>query len=253
MHFVFGSSHAWQRAISLAFTTPPHRRSEHCNLHAHCGGCPSQHSTLRWIDEFVIGQRLCPWASESRRSPAFHLVTIGDASQFVEATVAAAAELASSSSSLSLCPTTLLVLDDRMAQSDVAHFAGLCRQASVLAARAAPSVDLLGFHPARIDRGPGCSANAEDAAHYSVRSPLPTVQLLRRADLDAARRDYAARRSPSALPGALGLLYENKRRLRKTGSDVLREQLRAWQLQDGVKMAAREANCWQLEANNSRT
>lgn len=187
--------------------------------------CPIQQSTLLWIDEFVIGHRLCPWASKSRHSDGFRLLTIDDASQFVDHTVAAATELAGLPSSHSPWPTTLLVLNASAAR-DVAFFAGLCRQASALTAEAAPSVDLLGFHPARIDTGPGCSANPDDAAHYSVRSPLPTVQLLRQDDLDAARRDYAVRRS-SALAGALELLYENKRRLREIGSDVLREQLRA--------------------------
>ena len=101
----------------------------------------------------------------------------------------------------------------------------------------APGVDMLAFHPMRSDAGPGCAArDPTDAGHYSVRSPLPTIQLLRSEDLESSREAYAARRVQGAAmararhpraPGALALLLENKRRLRSLGTPMLQRLLDA--------------------------
>ena len=58
-----------------------------------------------------------------------------------------------------------------------------------------------------------------------MRSPYPTFQLLRKADLATAREAWAAEHQPAggdgvavdATPGALGLLLDNKRKLRTLG------------------------------------
>ena len=47
----------------------------------------------------------------------------------------------------------------------------------------ATGVDLLAFHRRRLDLGPGCHADTADAAHFTVRSPYPTLQLLMVSDL----------------------------------------------------------------------
>ena len=46
-------------------------------------------------------------------------------------------------------------------------------------------IDILAFHRRRLDNGPGC-LGADDAAHFSVRSPYPTLQLLMVQDLVSA-------------------------------------------------------------------
>eukprot|EP00802_Teleaulax_amphioxeia_P009272 Tamp_09288.p6 GENE.Tamp_09288~~Tamp_09288.p6 ORF type:complete len:110 (+),score=16.13 Tamp_09288:339-668(+) len=50
----------------------------------------------------------------------------------------------------------------------------------------AQRVDLLAFHRWRNDQGPGTSKDPDDAAHFSVRSPYPTLQLLKDKDLRLA-------------------------------------------------------------------
>ena len=50
-----------------------------------------------------------------------------------------------------------------------------------------------------------------------MRSPLPTVQLLRCSDLAAARDEWRQAHD-SSLPGALQLLLDNKQRLRELGT-----------------------------------
>ena len=94
-----------------------------------------------------------------------------------------------------------------------------------VARRSEEPLALLAFHPDRCDSGPGCANDANDAGHYSVRSPLPTVQLLREADLEVAREQWASRRPDEPHPGALGLLLENKQKLRQLGTERLRDML----------------------------
>ena len=183
--------------------------------------CPCRAATLAWVNDLVIGQRLCPWASDAIRSPAFRLLTVDDVEDFETATAAAANELKKLEEHRA---TTLLVLDSRAAQLDVQSFGRIC---SAAARRCGDGIDLLGFHPARVDVGPGCSTRSEDAAHFSVRSPLPTIQLLRTDDLVEARAEWRERHG-SALPGAFELLQDNKKRLRSLGRVSLQRMMDAW-------------------------
>jgi len=89
-------------------------------------------------------------------------------------------------------------------------------------------VDMLAFHRYRTDSGPGCSDDVNDAAHFTVRSPYPTLQLLLQKDLEHARSQWAdtdeGRRSVArGLPGALGLLQQNKQRLRRLGYESVKK------------------------------
>lgn len=225
---------------------------------------------MRWIDELVIGHKLCPWAREARRSKGFRTITVDAAEDFEEI---AAREAATLACNLHQRPTTLLLLDSEATQPDAQAFARICARANSRAQSSVPHVDLLGFHPARIDTGPGCRVDPADAAHYryrwcnnewpfrrlahvpfssavlsltvaplavvvpaaaaSVRAPVPTIQLLLREDLDAARSEWKTAHA-SSLPGALGLLYENKRRLRTLGSRELGRMLRSWRAAAGA-------------------
>lgn len=180
--------------------------------------CPSfaARATLDWIQNFVEAEQLCPWAREARTGSGFRLKTVKDLEELEAAARQEANLLAASSVPRA---TTLLVLDDSVTQPSLADFGHTC--SAVVHNTASEGIDVLGFHPQRIDTGPGCSNDPEDAAHYSVRSPMPLLQLSRRDDLDSARRDWQATHS-SPLPGALELLHGNKRRLREIGPAALR-------------------------------
>ena len=93
---------------------------------------------------------------------------------------------------------TLLVLAGD--EIDAARFGELSTRVQ---SRLPEEIDLLAFHPTRLDSGPFCSPDSEDAAHYTVRSPFATLQLLRRSDLTSARAEFAARHPASRLPGVL--------------------------------------------------
>lgn len=179
-------------------------------------------ATRRWIDRFVIGERLCPWAP-----PADVRIVVSDRLS-VDGLVEEASRLRAAESSLS---TTLVVYLDDAAQDDAAVFA---RFSTAAQPQLGSGIDLLAFHPSRHDSGPGCSEDLDDAGHFSVRSPLPTCQLLRSFELQNARARYSAglvagsraalARHPGS-PGALSLLLENKRRLRALGSSALQALL----------------------------
>ena len=199
----------------------------------------SSKATLQWVDDLVIRLGLCPWAT---RDPArgFRLVACHDADTAMETVVREAAGLTQRARDAQrvVWPTTLVVVDDPRFD-DVGPFATFCRSAEQSIKRdlvaEEDKVMLLGFHPRRLDSGPGCLPDdASDAGHFAVRSPYPLVQVLREVDLAEAREQYAARRAGSedgydakAEPGALGLLLLNKQRLREVGAVRLQQALDA--------------------------
>lgn len=208
---------------------------------------PFVQGTLRWLDELVIGEGLCPWARRARQHMRIVLVDGGpsDAVANVEAVwrefellrkPGSPALLRSSFADGALVETgqaepstTLLVFTDvgYDGQAGLTTFASLWRQvgAKLSAGNGQCNIEMLAFHPWREDRGPGCSSRPLDAGHYSTRAPFPTIQLLRLSDLESARADWAERHGG---PGALGLLFANKKKLRSLGSEILDSHLRRW-------------------------
>lgn len=229
--------------------------------------------TRAWVDEWVMGLHLCPWAklTKGRRSsqgedggPYTEILVVRGGEDMMEQhvdQVVREAELlgqrvvrqggASSFSSQSSPPgvfTTLLVFPDaaylgRGPQNrSTGAFPMLVRQVQARLRAGSGvggggggdgssgvdhAVDLLAFHRWRVDEGPGTSSDPEDAAHFSVRSPYPTLQLLSECDLHWARSQWQQqqrRRTDGRgkhLPGALGLLMQNKEVLRARGSAAL--------------------------------
>ena len=183
-------------------------------------------ATRKWIDRVVIGERLCPWAAPA--SPRILVVQEPSLALLDEEAALLLAERPLS--------TTLVVCCDESLRTDARSFGRLFVSLQAECS-AGPGVDLLAFHPMRSDAGPGCAAgDPTDAGHYSVRSPLPTIQLLRSEDLESSREAFAGRRVQGAAaararhpraPGALALLLENKRRLRSLGTPMLQRLLDA--------------------------
>ena len=195
--------------------------------------CTASAATLQWVQQLVIGRGLCPWASTDPER-GFTLLTSPEANEALQMVESEAEGLAARAlnvqrpdgdASAFFPPTSLVVVTDEDMASDVGAFANFCQRAQrrVKRSSAGGDVALLGFHPDRLDRGPGCRpSDASDAGHFSVRSPYPTVQVLLESDLVLAREEWAAKRPDDEFPGALGLLLENKRRLRAIGSTRLK-------------------------------
>ena len=189
-------------------------------------------ATMAWIRGLVIRHELCPWALPAINNVergGFRLISASPC----DASAVVAQEAAALIRSRVPRPTTLIVFADADADAgadaslhDPAAFAALYRRA-ISSMDPDEGVDVLAFHPLRLDSGPGCSTDPDDAAHFSVRSPLPTLQLLRRDDLEIARSEWCAAHR-SRLPGALQLLHDNKARLRALGSEAICAMFGEW-------------------------
>ena len=152
-----------------------------------------QSTTRAWIEEFVIGLSLCPWAQLTKGlapsgAPRTRIVTVPGSDECMEnhsEVVLCEAEslrrcLADGTSGFS---TTLLVFPDDAYRGkgpgDCGDFPKLVRRIQrLLDQEPGPDrIDLLAFHRFRADEGPGTRDDVKDAAHFSVRSPFsPTPQ-----------------------------------------------------------------------------
>ena len=180
-------------------------------------------ATEAWVEDFVISLNLCPWAYLTRgrngqtrtrivllRGGEDHLETHTDA-VLREANSLRQRTMQDGIESTSGIFTTLLVFPDVAflgegpPRQNCGAFPTLVRQVQArlneeysnllssddTSLEAPPGrIDLLAFHRWRVDEGPGTTHDTEDAAHFSVRSPYPTLQLLLGKDLLWARRQW---------------------------------------------------------------
>lgn len=174
-------------------------------------------ATQAWIDGLIIGHNLCPWA----RRASVRIVCTPDADALLRAVPAEADALRAEMTPFA---TTLLVLPER--GLDAFTFGRIFCESESAVSEHSSWLKLLAFHPERLDTGPGCTTNPMDAAHFSTRSPLPTIQLLREAELSHARAEWESMQPVTArirYPGAFGLLVRNKEKLRGMGRVKLQE------------------------------
>mmetsp|Transcript_18228 Transcript_18228/g.49044 ORF Transcript_18228/g.49044 Transcript_18228/m.49044 type:complete len:219 (-) Transcript_18228:191-847(-) len=178
-------------------------------------------ATRSWVASFVCGLGLCPWARphETLYTVAPHAA---DQSRHIEYMRRQANLLCARAGPHAHAehPTVLCAFTTET-YVDVTVFAALWRD--VQENLAGQSIVLLAFHPVRLDRGPGCFPDEpHDPGHFTVRSPLPTLQLLRKCDVDEARLSWEKSKGGK---GALGLLLENKDSLRALGSSELSSRM----------------------------
>lgn len=185
-------------------------------------------ATKAWVAHFVCGLGLCPWASLAETLVVVAPCITRDAEAVGVRFMQRQAELLARGARphRGARRSTVVSAFTHEAYRDVGEFARLWRSVEFdLAAFAPDELVLLAFHPDRVDSGPGCvPADAMDAGHFSVRSPLPTLQLLRATDVDVAREDWAKAHGGR---GAFKLLESNKRKLRSIGAVALRSRIDA--------------------------
>ncbi|CAE7715894.1 HERC6 [Symbiodinium sp. KB8] len=177
-------------------------------------------STQAWLREFVAGEGLCPWALGAKAQIRHCLHGPKSWELCMDDVLGHKLRAWMASDNATAAPTTLTVFSDEgfSGRSGLKHFGRLWRECAAVASK--DDLELLAFHPLREDQGPGCRASPLDAGHYSTRAPWPTLQLLRKDDLERARDEWKARHKDSD-PGAFGLLLRNKARLRALGNAEL--------------------------------
>ncbi|CAE7405178.1 UVR8 [Symbiodinium natans] len=176
-------------------------------------------STRAWLREFVAGEGLCPWALASE-AVILHSGHGPDSLQRCVADVLSAGRRLRAWTDGTKVPTTLTVFshEDFSGRSGLKQFGKLWSEVATAVSKEA--LDLLAFHPLREDQGPGCRSSPLDPGHYTTRAPWPTLQLLRKEDLERARKEWNERNKESG-PGAYGLLLRNKAHLRAMGNAEL--------------------------------
>lgn len=175
-----------------------------------------------WLSSFVMALKLCPWASTGSTlvvgAPVLeqqeqHVLFVRRQAEILAQRRGPHARTADGRA------TTLIAYSGYQA---VDSFAELWTSVEVDLRQQFPNVLLLAFHPDRLDSGPGCSPDPNDAGHFSVRAPCPVLQLLSRVEVEEARQSWELRYGGR---GGMGLLVRNKRRLRAMGATELRRRL----------------------------
>jgi len=232
--------------------------------------------TLGWLNDFVVGEGLCPWAMKSL--PRMRLALVDgrptDRDGHVQIVLTEAGKLLHlSRTNLQHCvvgslmaagaETTLLVFTNKEFDNlqGLPAFTQLWQDASRAISEEyslnadvghdeGNGIDLLAFHPCREDFGPGCRKSPLDAGHFSTRAPFPTLQLLRIADLEAARHEWSGRSGRSkANKGAFDLLIRNKLKLRAKGRRTLQAQFDEWRGQNSTcaNQFRKELHVWKWD------
>ena len=182
--------------------------------------------TERWLERVVIGKKLCPFAPPSQAKLRLLASVAADEEEIV-AEVATEARLLHQGI---LTPgdefpeTTLLVLptlDCTATWQAFVHLSWRLQSDAIVATGLAEHLQLVLFHPAAVHSI--YAVGAEDAADFSIRSPFPTVHLLREVDMLAAVQRY---------PDAAGIPARNKAKLRALGVRACTELWRG--LGDGL-------------------
>ncbi|CAK9050766.1 unnamed protein product [Durusdinium trenchii] len=155
-------------------------------------------ATKRWLDSIVIGEKLCPFAAAVREEQKLRVLAseAKDAEMLAKEVATEAAILVEGLNGQEGAPeTTLLVVDPQLTccstwQSFV-QLSWTLQERAIHGQGFAELLQIVLFHPAAVH-----SVYAEgppDAADFTIRSPFPTIHLLREADvMRAARRAQVA-------------------------------------------------------------
>jgi len=174
--------------------------------------------TRRWLDVFIVGMDLCPFAKASL--PTLVIEHVGE-----ESTAEAfAAVVARETARLASAPTdtfatTLVVLNDvkwfDCKSWDAFMTVAVARAETVCEGASGDAVVVVPFHPLAT-----WDDDELDLGHYTSRSPLPTVHLLRQSDIERAEAKWYRQE------GRADIRERNVEYLRALGADAVREAAR---------------------------
>lgn len=152
-----------------------------------------ENQVARWLDEVVIGLRLCPFAARPRRLKQVDIAVSAakDGEGLLDEIDAKIRQMASTSAEI--MDTSLLVIPELLADftayNDFVHIL----EHYLTACGWEGEFQVASFHPQY------CFADAEpdDPANFTNRAPYPIIHLLRESSVEAALETYA---DPEAIP-----------------------------------------------------
>eukprot|EP00977_Amphora_coffeiformis_P018346 scaffold6420_cov168-Amphora_coffeaeformis.AAC.24 len=180
--------------------------------------------THKWFQNVVLGQKLCPFAAPLASSTHKLRIVASSASNTQQAAADVTHEALVLMRDETSCHETTLVVFDHIndsKESFVKDFRDFVRLSWTLQEKAVMDTGLEGelqlvlFHPKATHQTYG--AATEDPADYTIRSPYPTVHLLREQDV--------VRAVTSGYPHLEELPIRNKARLVAQGLETCQERL----------------------------
>jgi hypothetical protein len=177
-------------------------------------------STQNWFHRVVIAEKLCPFAPPFQKDPELMRVvapTLLSLDEAVEAVASEVEALVGRCSSQSAHETTLIVLDSAELDTfqEFVRFSWRLYEEAV-GMQFQETIQLVQFHPQATHQTYGENDN-DDAASYTIRSPYPTVHLLR--EKDVMRAVTSGYQNLEQLPS------RNKAKFVAQGVDVCRQRL----------------------------
>lgn len=184
-------------------------------------------ATRRWLESIVIAQKLCPFAAPVRNPPKMriHVVHGTNHQELVDAVAFEIHNLVGDEK-LSNLPnrpeTTLVVLNPQTCPSlkdfrDLIHLSWIVQEEVIVEHNYTSLVQQVLFHPEATHETYALPGMDVDAADYTIRSPYPTIHLLREQDVMQA--------VASGYPDLEGLPARNKAKLRQEGAEACRQRL----------------------------
>lgn len=168
-------------------------------------------TTKKWINSFVIGLNICPFAKKSFIENRIYYVVSdwtvdsGDIAPFLDFVYEMDERDPAYSNGFFIIPGYNGRFEEFLGVID-----GL--EKLLTEKELDEEFQLVGFHPEFMFAG----SDAEDAGNYVNRSPFPMIHLIRRADLDRAESTY---------PGIDKVPYNNEIKLKGMGVEAVRRFL----------------------------
>jgi uncharacterized protein len=176
----------------------------------------AEQQTRRWLEEFVVGLNLCPFARPLLASEQLRVTTCtsGDDAD-LQVFFLKELDLLQSKPETEIATSLLVFTGALVLFDDFLDFLALAQDLLVEAGLEGV-VQLASFHPDyQFDGEP-----ADGASHFSNRSPWPTLHLIREDMLERVLQEYP---DPEQIP------RRNIARLEDIGSDALSRRWRALQ------------------------
>ena len=168
--------------------------------------------TRRWIEQFVVGENLCPFAAPALLAQQLR-ITVCDQTDEAERARAVLRELdLLQSTPVSELLTSVLVFTQALGDfDDYLDFLGIAEDLLEQAGLEGV-LQIASFHPAYVFDG----VPANDPSHYSNRSPWPMLHFLREDQIEAALEQHP---DPDHIP------ERNIAHLQELGTDAIQTLL----------------------------
>ena len=147
-------------------------------------------ATQKWFEHIVIGEKLCPFAPPLLQNDGQLLRIVAskstDEKQAVEEVTTEANLLVGTDSTQSPRPeTTLLVMNAPFVQDfrDFVRLSWTLQEEAILENNLAEQVQLVLFHPLATHQTYASTTEDANPGDYTIRSPYPTIHLLRQEDV----------------------------------------------------------------------